>query len=462
MANTLLTDPTRAAALKTAAASLPSRDLTAAQVDDLELLLGGLLAPLRGYLGSADFDAVIADAQLANGTPWPLPLALETDATFADPLTIGAQIALRDPEGVILAILTLGEVYTRDGRTLLGGNVEGLALPLRYDHRQPRAAAAASSENAIALVTAKPLHRAAIAATPDDARLTIIAPLGGLPDPAPLLRVLSAALPEFPSDPATLALIPCPPPVDARDWLLQAIIANNLGYRTLLAQGDLSLAKQHAAAIGITVREIAYGTPEDSFPTVLAALRRANPPRAETGLTVFFTGLSGSGKSTIANILRVRLAERPGRAVSLLDGDLVRKNLSSELTFSKEHRAINILRIGYVAAEITKHGGIAICAPIAPYDAIRQQVRTEISAHGSFVLIHVATPLEVCEARDRKGLYALARAGKIKEFTGISDPYEKPQDAELVIQTTEMSAEEACDTVIDYLETKGYLSSAQV
>ena len=139
-------------------------------------------------------------------------------------------------------------------------------------------------------------------------------------------------------------------------------------------------------------------------------------------MTVFFTGLSGSGKSTIANALLVKFLEFGGRPVTLLDGDLVRKNLSSELGFSKEHRDINIRRIGYVASEITKNGGIAVCAPIAPYDGVRKDVRAMIEPVGGFMLVHVDTPLEVCEQRDRKGLYAKARAGIIKEFTGISDP----------------------------------------
>ncbi len=152
-----------------------------------------------------------------------------------------------------------------------------------------------------------------------------------------------------------------------------------------------------------------------------------------------------------------RQLEIGGRPVTLLDGDLVRKNLSSELGFSKEHRDINIRRIGYVASEITKNHGIAICAPIAPYDAIRKDVRRMIEPLGGFFLIHVATPLEVCEERDRKGLYAKARAGIIKEFTGISDPYDHPEDAEMHIDTTRLSAEEAARQVVEMLEREGYL-----
>jgi len=192
---------------------------------------------------------------------------------------------------------------------------------------------------------------------------------------------------------------------------------------------------------------------------VAEELRKTHPPRSKQGFTVFFTGLSGAGKSTLANVLLVKLLEMGGRPVTLLDGDIVRKNLSSELGFSKEHRDINIRRIGFVASEITKNGGIALCAPIAPYEKVRSEVRQLIESGGGFVLVHVATPLDVCETRDRKGLYAKAREGIIKEFTGISDPYEKPQDAELDLDTTDMSPEEAAQRIILYLEKEGYIGS---
>src|SRR5205814_3759952 len=164
-----------------------------------------------------------------------------------------------------------------------------------------------------------------------------------------------------------------------------------------------------------------------SFSEVARKLQRSYPPRHRHGLTVLFTGLSGSGKSTIANVLMVKFLEMGGRPVTLLDGDVVRKHLSSELGFSREHRDLNILRIGYVASEITKNGGIAICAPIAPYQATRREVRDMIEQYGMFVEVHVATPIEICEARDRKGLYKKAREGKITGFTGIDDPYETPE-----------------------------------
>jgi len=195
-----------------------------------------------------------------------------------------------------------------------------------------------------------------------------------------------------------------------------------------------------------------------TFPTVAEELKRSHPPRHLQGFTLLFTGLSGSGKSTIANVLLVKLLEMGGRPVTLLDGDLVRKNLSSELGFSREHRDINIRRIGYVASEITKNGGVAICAPIAPFDAVRKQVRAMIAPLGGFMIVHVATSLEVCEQRDRKGLYAKARAGIIKEFTGISDPYEAPEDAEITIDTADLTAEEAAQQIILHLEKEGYVA----
>jgi len=194
-----------------------------------------------------------------------------------------------------------------------------------------------------------------------------------------------------------------------------------------------------------------------SYPDVIQELRKTHPPRHKQGLVIFFTGLSGSGKSTIANALMVKLMEQGGRRITLLDGDIVRKNLSSELGFSREHRDLNILRIGYVASEIANNGGIAICAPIAPYQSTRRQVRDMVEAVGGMVEIHVATPLEVCEQRDRKGLYAKARAGIIKEFTGISDPYEEPENAEMVIDTREISPDQAAHRIVVKLESLGYI-----
>jgi sulfate adenylyltransferase len=195
-----------------------------------------------------------------------------------------------------------------------------------------------------------------------------------------------------------------------------------------------------------------------TFPEVVYELRRSYPPRSHQGFTVFFTGLSGAGKSTIANVLMIKLREMGDRPVTLLDGDIVRKNLSSELGFSREHRNLNVLRIGFVASEITKNGGVAICAPIAPYRDIRRQVRNEIEPLGGFLEVFVATSLEVCESRDRKGLYAAARRGEIKNSTGIDDPYETPETAEVIIDTEKFTPDEAALKIILKLESMGLIA----
>ncbi len=194
-------------------------------------------------------------------------------------------------------------------------------------------------------------------------------------------------------------------------------------------------------------------------PEDVEVVERWRPPRSRRGLVVMFTGLSGSGKSTIARVLVQRISHETARTVSLLDGDVVRQLISSGLGFDRESRLVNLRRIGWIAAEVARHGGIAVCAPIAPYAEIRQELREMAEANGDFLLVHVSTPLEECERRDLKGLYAKARAGLVTEFTGISDPYEVPDDADLSIDTTDVSVEEATQTVLDHLRAGGWLTT---
>jgi sulfate adenylyltransferase len=330
-----------------------------------------------------------------------------------------------------------------------------------------------------------------------------------------LVRSFIAIRERFPAASTQLSLLPAPPrQASARALLLRAIVARNYGCGVLIAggehqsdgdcrrgedltqtDGDAPLTKlidkigvqliayprmvyvedraEHlpaseapAGARVITLsgaefqRRMQAGLKIPdwySFPEVLAELQRQNPPRDRQGFTVFFTGLSGAGKSTLARSLAARLMEMGGRSVTLLDGDIVRRNLSSELGFSKAHRDINVRRIGFVASEITKNRGIAICAPIAPYHQMRRDVRDMIEAVGGFVEIHVATPIETCESRDRKGLYAKARAGLIPEFTGVSDPYEVPENPELSIDTTSLGIDEVVQQILLKLEHEGYL-----
>ncbi|NDP47120.1 MAG: adenylyl-sulfate kinase [Sulfuriferula multivorans] len=329
-----------------------------------------------------------------------------------------------------------------------------------------------------------------------------------------LVRSFLAIRDRFPTATTQLSLLPAPPrEANPRSLLLRAIVARNFGCALMIAGGqhlsdghyrrgedldepDADNQMKQADHIGVKliayprmvyVEDRAEYMPESeappgsrlltlsgeefhrrlqsglkipdwySFPEVLAELKRQNPPRDRQGFTVFFTGLSGAGKSTLARMLAARLMETGGRMVTLLDGDIVRRNLSSELGFSKAHRDINVRRIGFVASEITKNCGIAICAPIAPYQQTRRDVRAMIEAVGGFIEVHVATPIETCEARDRKGLYAKARAGLIPEFTGVSDPYEVPENAELAIDTTSLGIEEAVQQVLLKLEHEGYL-----
>ncbi|MBT9569025.1 MAG: adenylyl-sulfate kinase [Thiobacillus sp.] len=330
-----------------------------------------------------------------------------------------------------------------------------------------------------------------------------------------LVRSFIAIRERFPAASTQLSLLPAPPrDASACALLMRAIIARNYGCSLLIAggqhlsdgacrrgedvsgrQADLDVT---ALAEKIGVELIAYPrmvyvedraeylpeseAPADSrlrtltgeefqrrmqaglripdwysFPEVIEELRSQHPPRDRQGFTVFFTGLSGAGKSTLARALAARLMEMGGRSVTLLDGDIVRRHLSSELGFSKAHRDVNVRRIGFVAAEITKNRGIAICAPIAPYQQTRRDVRSMIEQVGGFVEIHVSTPIETCESRDRKGLYAKARAGLIPEFTGVSDPYEIPAAPELAIDTTHLEIGEAVQQVLLKLEREGYL-----
>lgn len=335
------------------------------------------------------------------------------------------------------------------------------------------------------------------------------------------IRCNQAVLPEFPESMACLNLLPLAMRGGGgREALLHAIVNKNYGSTHLMVDFDgtgtvldtigepayqqeeaAQIITEHAADLGVEMvptREMVYledrkqfvvstDVPPDghvlrltadevrqrlddgreipswyTFEEVARELEHRHPARRAQGFTVFLTGLSGSGKSTIANVLRVKLLEFGDRGVTLLDGDLVRANLSSELGFSKEHRDLNIRRIGFVASEITRAGGVAICAPIAPYDVVRREVREMVQPCGGFVLVHVATPLEVCEARDRKGMYAKARAGIIKEFTGISDPYEVPKDANVVIDTSDLAPVAATREVLLYLARQGYISASDV
>jgi sulfate adenylyltransferase len=407
---------------------------------------------------------------------------------------------------------------TPSGTVSLAGEVEGVEPPHHYDFVEMRATPLGLREQfsrwgwrrIVAFHTGDVMHRAehelSLAAA-RELEASLLVQLGVATDSwwdaghYSRIRCLQAVMKAYPPGTALLNLLPLAPrEPGARDLLLNAVVAQNYGCSHYLVRGGAAGAGDQAiaAAAGslqvelVRVPEWVWSpdqgafvaedgvpgaaaktlTPAElaerlawgreipswfSFPEVLQELRRSRPPRSRQGFTVFFTGLPSSGKSTLANVLLVRLLEIGGRPVTLLDGDIVRKHLSSELGFSREHRNLNIARIGFVASEITKNDGIAVCAPIAPYDSVRKQVRAMIEPHGGFILVHVRTPIAVCEQRDRKGLYAKARAGIVKEFTGVSDPYEEPQDASLAIDTAERSPEECVQAILLHLEKEGYI-----
>jgi sulfate adenylyltransferase len=489
----------RAEELRAAARDWPSWSLTARQLADLELLLNGSFDPLAGYLGRADHASVLDRGALADGTPWPVPITLDVQPQTADDAERAGHLALRDPEGVLLAVLEVRERFepdrvdeaerlfdTRDERhpgvdrllrhihaVRLGGPVEGVELPVHWTfagHRlTPRSAQAAVQaigvDHVAGFATADPPlgdDLDALQAASDAGAAVLVAvvvgPGGSAFDPFTVMRAWHAARHRLPA-PSMLGAVPLARVGDdARDRALAGVVLRNLGATEVLPAAAADGAPDAGAMRSRLDRglDLPAGA---AAPEVEAELRRSCPPVSQRGLTVFMTGLSGSGKSTVAQALAARLRERGGRSVALLDGDLVRHHLSSELGFSREHRDLNIRRIGFVAAEITRAGGIAICAPIAPYDDVRRDVRAMVEEAGGFVLVHIATPLEVCEARDRKGLYAKARAGIIGEFTGISDPYEVPTDAELTIDTTDIDVEEAVDRILAQLTAVGYLAA---
>jgi len=555
----LVVSPDRAVELRAASRSWPSWDLTPRQLCDLELLANGGFSPLTGFMTRRDYDRVCEEMRLADGTLWPMPITLDVPEAFAQGLEPRGAIALRDPEGVMLAILHVEDVWTPDrdaearrvfgsnskehpgvaalaraNPVYVGGRVEAIQLPAHYDFHALRQTpaevradfAARGWQRVVAFQTRNPMHRAhqeltLRAAREVDAHL-LVHPSVGMTKPGDVdhytrVRCYQSVLKSYPPGTATLALLPLAMRLGGpREAVWHAIIRKNYGSTHFIVGRDHAgpgsdstgkpfygpydaqeMLRSHEAELGVKmvpfrnmvyVKNLDQYFPDDeippgaevlnlsgtqlrkilaegghipewfTFPAVATELRRTHPPRLESGFTVFFTGLSGSGKSTIANVLLVKFLETGGRPVTLLDGDLVRKHLSSELGFSKEHRDINIRRIGFVASEITKNGGIAICAPIAPYDAIRKEVRTIVEPGGGFVLVHTSTPIDVCEQRDRKGLYAKARAGLVQNFTGVSDPYEPPTDAEIVIDTTEVRPEEAADRIIDHLREHGYLA----
>jgi sulfate adenylyltransferase len=555
----LLSEGEEREALRARAAALPRLQLTPRNLCDLELIATGGFSPLARFMGRADYERVLEEMRLADGTLFPMPLTL----TFKkdDAVKLGEEVALVDQFNNPLAVMRAEEVFEWDrarearlaygtedlrhplvaemnswGDLCVSGELRVIQLPQYYDFKSLRMTPARVRErlsslghsNVVAFQTRNPLHRAheeltARAAREVDGAL-LLHPVVGLTKPGDIdhfTRVRSyKVLAERYYDPASmmLALLPLAMRMAGpREALWHAIIRRNFGANHLIVGRDHAspgrdskdrpfygpydaqeLVARHEAEMGVRpmpFSELLYIPEEDRYeetsripegkrtasisgtevresylqrglqlpdwftrPEVASILAEAHPPRHGQGFCIWFTGLSGAGKSTTAEILAVKLLEN-GRRVTVLDGDVVRTNLSKGLGFSKEDRDTNIRRIGFVAAEIARHGGAVVCAAVSPYRATRNECRALVGGD-RFVEVFVDTPLGVCESRDVKGMYRQAREGKIKNFTGVDDPYEEPHNAELTLDTVERTAEENAERVLAYLVEKGFVRPA--
>ncbi len=556
----LLVDEQRAADLKEQALGFREIIVNNRQLCDLDLLATGVFSPLRGFMTRPDYESVLDRMRLADGELFPVPICLDTKREQAVSFEIGQSVALRDQEGLLLAVLRIDDVWPVDrelearavyGTTdpshpgvhylfnacddyYIGGTLEVVQLPIHFDSRQLRRTpleirqlyGKLGWQRVVGFHTRQPIHRPQFEMTMRamrSARANLLClPSVGMTDPGDFdhyirVRCYKRIADYYPPDSFVLNLLPMAMRMAGpREALLHLIIARNFGCTDFIIGPDhaspvkkdnggrqfypgdraAEMARSFSEEVGVNVvafREIVYLPFEDdylpidevpegsqcialssamirkrlgtgkkipewaTFPEVLEELERAYPPPAKQGFTVFLTGLSGAGKSTVAKILYARFLEIGTRPVTLLDGDIVRHNLSSELNFSRGHRDINVKRIGFVAGEITKNRGIAICAPIAPYAATRNEVRQVIEAYGGFIEVHISTPLEECEKRDRKGMYAKARAGLISGFTGIDDPYQVPESPDIAIDTTHLTPDEAAQEILVLLGERGFI-----
>ena len=558
----LLVGEGEAETLKNESLDMLSLTLSQRQLCDVELMMNGGFTPLDGFMDRESYAHVLESMRLPDGELWPIPVTLDVKREFSERIEPGSRVALRDREGLVLAVLDVSCIWAPDKRTeaqqvygttsmrhpgvrhlhdrigeiYVGGRVCGIRLPTHYDYQELRHSPRELNRffdrlgwrRVIAFHTSRPMHKRERELTLRAAREVrghlLLHPVVGVTMHHDLrhfarIKCYQEILRHYPQQLAALSLLPLATrEAGPREALWHAIIRRNYGctdfivecehatpahsavagseefYPTWAAQ---ELAREFESELGISIfpaGRLGYspkarryvpvgnaGAPEEdtvpfgdadlaarisreeevpdwfTYPEVIERLRAVYPAPREQGITLFFTGLSGSGKSTLAKIMYGKFVEEGRRSVTLLDGDIVRHHLSNELGFSKAHRDINVRRIGFVASEITKNGGVAICAPIAPYAGTRRDVREMVEAHGAMIEIHVCTPLEVCEARDRKGLYAKARRGIIPEFTGISDPYEDPEDPEITIDTTDLTPMQAAQEIFLYLFANGYL-----
>jgi len=555
----LLVPPEAADELKAKATHLPSLQISARSVCDLELLAVGAFSPLDRFMGKEDYQRVLDEMRLASGHLFPMPITLPVDPD-AD-IRLGQDIALRNAKNELLAVMTVEEIYEWDlpevaqkvfgsqdlrhplvsemhrwGKLNMSGRLQVLQLPRHYDFKDLRLTpaetraklATMNHQNVVAFQTRNPLHRVheelTKRATQEVDGVLLLHPVVGMTKPGDVdhyTRVRTyKALAEGYYDPdrILLSLLPLAMRMGGpREALWHAVIRRNYGANHIIVGRDHAgpgkdskgnpfygpydaqeLVSRHSEELGVKMvpfRALVYLPDEDRYeevskipsdkktasisgtqvreeylhngkqlptwftrPEVAEILSESYPPRYQQGACIWFTGLSGAGKSTTAEVLTALLMEN-GRQVTVLDGDVVRTHLSKGLGFSKEDRDINIRRIGFVAAELVRHGGVVVCAAVSPYRATRNDVRNMVGSD-SFVEVFVDTPLEVCEARDVKGMYAMARRGEIKDFTGIDDPYEPPQHAEVTLDTVNNTPEGNAYAILEFLIGRGFVRPA--
>ncbi|HET6596363.1 MAG TPA: bifunctional sulfate adenylyltransferase/adenylylsulfate kinase [Anaerolineales bacterium] len=543
------------------APELSSIKITMRNLCDLELLATGGFSPLTTFMGKADYDRVLREMRLADGTLWPLPITLTANPKELP--TVGEDVVLRNANNDVVAIMTLDEVYHWDpeteaalaygstdprhpmvsemerwGKVCISGPIKVVNLPKYYDFVELRRTPAQvremleemGNDNVVAFQTRNPLHRIHEELTKRAAAQVkgslLIHPTVGMTKPGDVdhytrVRIYKALVENYYDKNSTmLSLLPLAMRMAGpKEVLLHAIIRRNHGanhfvvgrdhagpgkdstgkpfYGPYDAQENMKKYRDELCVDMIPFEELFYLPDEDRYverkdipegartlnisgtqvreeylakgkllpewftrPETAEILREMYPPRHEQGFCIWFTGLSGSGKSATTQVLTSLLLER-GREIAILDGDVVRTHLSKGLSFSKEDRDTNILRIGFVASEIVRAGGAVICAAISPYRATRNEARKMIG--DNFITVYMDTPVEVCEERDVKGLYAQARQamedGKPMGFTGVDDPYEPPIDPEITLKGYGATPEENARIILKYLEDQGYLNN---
>jgi sulfate adenylyltransferase len=538
--------------------SLPSVQISARSLCDLELLATGAFSPLDRFMVKADYERVLTEMRLTDGTLFPIPVTLPVDE-HALP-TWGEQVTLSDARNNTIAVMQIEEVYhydpQREARLVLGstdprhplisemvrwgkvyvsGKLKVIDLPKYYDfidlRRTPAQVRQRLEEmghtNVVAFQTRNPMHRiheelTKRAAEEVDGSL-LIHPVVGMTKPGDVdhytrVRVYRALVDNYyEANRTLLSLLPLAMRMAGpREALWHAIIRRNYGANHFIIGRDhagpgndsqgrpfygpyeaQAMMMQYGGELGVQpvdFKALVYLADDDRYEEINQVPEGANvfeisgtqvredylakgnplpewftrketadilqemyPPRHKQGFCIWFTGLSGSGKSTTAEVLTSLLLES-GKQITVLDGDVVRTHLSKGLGFSREDRDTNILRIGFVAGEIARHGGAVICAAISPYRSTRNEARKMVSEE-RFIEVYVDTPIEVCESRDVKGLYARARRGQITGFTGVDDPYEAPVNPEITLDTVSFSPEENARKIMAYLEERGFILS---